>query len=118
MRVFICSPYSAPLPSTRAANVARSLVAAAQLIRKGHQPFAPLTAHYIDIVAATSGMPISYERWMEFSLAWLEVCHAVLVLGSSPGADREVARALELGIPVYDRIEDVPDASSASDVAD
>ena len=111
MRVFVCSPYSAPLPETRIRNVHRSLEAAVLLIQRGHQPFAPLVSHYIDRLASGLGVPIPYSRWMEWSLCWLATCDAVLVLGSSPGADREVARALELGIPVYDRVEDVPEAA-------
>lgn len=109
MRVFLASPYSAPLPATRMRNVHRSLEAAVALIHRGHEPFMPLVSHYIDQFATTSGRPISRDRWMEFCLSWLATCQAVLCLGPSPGVDQEVARALELGIPVYDRVEDVPE---------
>lgn len=115
MRIFVCSPYSAPLPETRIRNVHRSLEAAVLLIHKGHEPFAPLTSHYIDRLSHTLGTPITYERWMAWSLCWLAQCDAMLVLGASPGADREVARALELGIPVYDRVEDVPEVGNGHD---
>ena len=36
-----------------------------------------------------------YETWMEYDLAWLGACEALLRLpGHSPGADREVRYAL------------------------
>ncbi len=111
MRIFVCGPLSAPLPSTRALNVARALSASVELIRRGHEPFCPHAGHYMDIVAAGNGMPISYDRWMRWCAAWLPLCHAILFLGPSPGADRELAQALDLGLLIYDRVEDVPDAS-------
>jgi hypothetical protein len=41
-------------------------------------------------------------------LPWVSVADAVLRLpGTSPGADREVALALSLGIPVYYDIEEM-----------
>ena len=48
---------------------------------------------------------------MAISLAVTERCDAGLQIGRSPGADREIARLLELGRPVYQSLEDVPDPS-------
>ena len=43
-----------------------------------------------------------YERWLEYDMEWLTACDALVRLpGESKGADREVARAKELGIEVY-----------------
>ena len=43
---------------------------------------------------------------MALDRAWLECSDIVLRLpGESPGADREVAYALELGKPVYEGID-------------
>ncbi len=46
--------------------------------------------------------PEPYERWIEHGLAMVERCDGIYRLpGDSPGADREVAHAMGLGIPVY-----------------
>jgi hypothetical protein len=46
---------------------------------------------------------------MKQDFEWLKCCDAVLRLpGESTGADREVALAKELGIPVYYSIADIP----------
>jgi len=46
-------------------------------------------------------VPRGYEQWMAGDLAVLARCDVVVRLrGESPGADREEARARELGIPV------------------
>lgn len=46
--------------------------------------------------------PEPYEHWIEHGLAMVERCDGVYrIPGDSPGADREVAHAMELGIPVY-----------------
>lgn len=108
--MFIASAYSHPLPSVREMNVRRSLEAAVHLIHKGHEPFAPLLSHYTDLVATSMGQPVCYERWLQWTMSYLRACDAILVLGSSPGADRELIRAMELGLTVYERVEDVPEA--------
>jgi hypothetical protein len=39
---------------------------------------------------------------------WLELCDAVYrIEGASPGADREVRRAVEVGMPVYYSLEEL-----------
>ena len=48
---------------------------------------------------------------MPLSLALADRCDAILrAAGPSAGADREVERMRARGCPVYDSIDDVPDA--------
>lgn len=50
----------------------------------------------------THGKERSYEEWMEMCFAVLARCDLLVrIEGKSPGADREVAFAEEIGIPVY-----------------
>jgi hypothetical protein len=50
---------------------------------------------------------VSHETWLDMDLAWVAVADGVLRLpGESVGADKEVAFALEKGIPVFTSIED------------
>lgn len=70
----------------------------------GHTVFIPHLTHFWH-----KQIPHEYEFWMRQDFEWLKCCDAVLRLpGESSGADREVALALELGIPVYYSIFDIP----------
>lgn len=92
--VYVSGPYST---GDTILNVRRAIVAGTALRKAGFLPLIPhLTAfwHLVD--------PAEYEDWMELDLALVDHCQALVRLpGESPGADREVARAKEKGIPVY-----------------
>ena len=92
-KVYIASPYTIGDAIT---NVNRSIKAANQLLEKGYCPFLPLLYHFWHLVT-----PKKYEEWLELDMEWLKSCDIVVRLpGESSGADREVALAKELGIPV------------------
>ncbi len=79
------------------ANVRRAIEAADVLLSAGFCPFVPHLSFFWNIVC-----PRPYEDWLRLDLEWLACCEALVRLeGESSGADREVARAKELGIPVY-----------------
>ena len=93
--VFIAAPYDGS--GTQAQNVSRVLEIAAQLQDRGYVVYVPHLSHFADIVT-----PLPRSRWVTQSLAWLARSDVVLRLrGESPGADAEVARAHELGLPVF-----------------
>lgn len=103
LRVYIASPYTV---GRSVDNVRRSLEAADSLLEAGHFPYAPLLTHFWDMIS-----PKGYEDWMRLDLEWLAQCHAVVRLpGESKGADREEARAKELGLPVYHSVTEFLDA--------
>lgn len=54
-------------------------------------------------VATVEGNPeLTHADWLGICLAWVDVCDFVVRLpGESKGADMEVARAMERGIPVF-----------------
>lgn len=98
-RVPICFVYVAgPLsvgPWTQ--NVATAIRAAELLLSRGKVPFVPHLNVVWDLV-----YPHTHAEWLEWCLAWLERCDAVLRLpGESVGADMEAERAEELGLPVF-----------------
>jgi len=94
MRVYVAGPYTKPDP---AVNVRNAILVGARLLDAGHVPFIPHLAHFWHLVS-----PRPYEDWMQLDMAWIEVCEAMFrIPGESAGADREVARAKELGIPVF-----------------
>lgn len=92
--VYVASPYT---KGDVAVNVRNNLEAADQIARLGYVPFAPLLTHFWHLL-----FPHPYEFWCNQDNAWVEKCDVLLRLpGESSGADKEVALARSLGIPVY-----------------
>jgi len=106
MLIYIAGPLSADDPATKEAHLCNAMEAALEVREMGHAPLLPHLSEYLD---AHSRMmryaPIAYEDWLKVCMEQLEHCDALLFLGSSPGADRELARAKELGMPVYRSLE-------------
>lgn len=107
MRIFISGPYSKPShPREVQRNVSRAIVHGIWLMQKGHSVFIPHYSHYMHLHPACT---FEYEEYLRNDMAWLEVSQGVLRLpGESVGADKEVQRARELGIPVFYSLEEVP----------
>ena len=98
--VYVAGPYTKPNP---AHNVWRAVQAADALLALDFVPYVPHISQLWDTIS-----PKDYETWMKLDFAFIERCDAVLRLsGESPGADREVIRAKELGIPVANSIAEL-----------
>lgn len=93
-RIYIAGPIT---HGDQGDNVRRAIQAGHALIRAGHAPFIP---HLF--VFAHMHEPQAYETWMLIDFTFLSACDALLRLeGYSPGADRELAYAEALGLPVF-----------------
>lgn len=101
-RIYIAGPYSAKTVIERDDNVYRAIWAAKALIDAGHAPYCPHLSDYIERY-----FPHSYKTWMQVGDAFLRVCDGLLYIGSSPGADRERQRAIDLGIPIYESVKEI-----------
>jgi hypothetical protein len=100
MKVFISSPYSI---GDQAVNVNRQIICANELMDLGFTPFLPLLSHFQHLVH-----PRPYEDWINNDLDWLKSCDVLLRLpGESKGADMEVEKAKEYGIPVCNSIKEL-----------
>lgn len=111
MLIYVAGPYSAANDFDRSANVSHAMAAGKALMDKGHWPFVPHLNHYFDIWHELQyGHRLGSETYMQWDLAILHRCEALLFLASSPGADRELALARELRLPVFMGIEEVPPA--------
>lgn len=105
LRIYVAGPYSAPTSAQVEANVRKATLTAARVFSIGHHAFCPHAATHTVHQAA----PQDYEVWMAFDLSVLERwANAILVIGSSPGADRELLRARELGHAVFHSIDEIP----------
>lgn len=86
-------PYA---PVGTAARVAK------QLWQKGWLPFVPQLNSVWEMITGELEEGRGQEAWLEYDFQWVARCDALCRLaGASAGADREVALAKELGIPVF-----------------
>jgi hypothetical protein len=95
--VYCAGPYSAPDAERVQLNVERALDTGNRLLDAGLWPYVPHLSHYQHLRQSRH-----YEAWMALDLAVIRRMDALLRLpGASSGADREVALAREIGIPVF-----------------
>lgn len=101
-----------PITSDPMGNTRRAVAIATKLLRWGFAPFVPHLSVYWEMSAG----PIDYEAWLAYDFAVLARCDALIRMhGDSPGADREVAEAGRLGLPVFelDEYDEVSEAVQA-----
>lgn len=99
-RVYIAGPYT---KGDVALNVRNAFEAANQLADLGFAPFVPHATHFWHML-----FPRPYESWLEIDREFIPCCAAVLRLsGESGGADKEVALAQRLNIPVFTSISEL-----------
>lgn len=117
MLILIAGPYRSGTgddPAKMASNLRRLEAASWPLFKKGHIPMiGEWVALPIWHIAGgqTVGDALYNEILHPTAGRLIERCDAVLRLpGASKGADNDVRLATERGIPVYYRLEDVPDA--------
>ena len=92
--IYIAGPLS---KGDQAANIRIAIHHANLCLRYGLIPFLPHLTWFWHLVT-----PKEYEEWLSLDDAWLQKCDAVFrIAGESAGVDREVARARELGLPVF-----------------
>ncbi|NRP71287.1 hypothetical protein ILFOPFJJ_02171 [Ensifer psoraleae] len=115
MLILIAGPYRSGTgddPSKMAENLKRLEEPSYALFRAGH---VPMIGEWVALPVwhAAGGSRVGDELYEEIfhpvAGRLLALCDAVLRLpGESKGADNDVRIARERGIPVYDRLEDVP----------
>jgi hypothetical protein len=113
--ILIAGPYRSGTdddPARLAANLQALEEAAWPIFRAGH---VPMIGEWVALPvmrgAGSTGVgdPVSEQVLYPTAERLLQHCDAVLRLpGASAGADQDVRIARERGLPVYERIEDVP----------
>jgi hypothetical protein len=94
---------SGPVSSDPYGSVRQGIKAFDELRAKGHVPILPQLSVFQEIIS-----PRDYEDWMAYFDAIIERCDVLLRLeGISSGADREVARAMEMNKEIW--FEDGPE---------
>jgi len=113
--ILIAGPYRSGTdddPARLAANLRALEEAAWPVFRAGH---VPMIGEWVALPvmrgagSTAVGDPVSEQVLYPTAERLLQHCDAVLRLpGASTGADQDVRIARERGLPVYERIEDVP----------
>jgi len=106
-RVYIAGPYSADNVLDVLKNIGIGEDMGATLFSLGFAPFVPW--HDKDFILRRPMDDFSVENFYNYSLAWLEVSDAMLVLSgyeSSKGTVKEIEFAEERGIPVFYGLND------------
>ena len=101
-RIYVAGPYSADNVLDVLRNIGRGEKACARLFAAGYAPFCPW--HDKSYVTDNPDGEFTVKQFYDFSMAWLEVSDAVVLLPGwedSKGTLAEIERAKELGIPVY-----------------
>jgi hypothetical protein len=103
--IYVASPYTQGDP---ALNVKCQIDLFRELIGDNLvTPFIPLLSHYIQII-----YPLDYETWLQYDFEMISKCDGIFRINAelpnvdyyqheSSGADREIAYAKELNIPVF-----------------
>lgn len=112
MLIAVAGPYSAPTAAERQANLDAMNRAAAEVMRRGHIP----------VIGVNAALPVvdaldpddRYGALMAISLGVVGCCDALLLIGESPGANKERDLIASKGRPVYLSIDDIPLAGSSS----
>jgi hypothetical protein len=115
LMILIAGPYRSGTgddPALLAANLNALEEVAWPIFRAGH---VPMIGEWVALPvmrgAGSTGVgdPVSEEVLYPTAERLLQHCDAVLRLpGASTGADQDVRIARERGLPVYERVEDIP----------
>ena len=110
MLIAVAGPYSAATHEQRQRNFDLLNEAAAAIFKLGHIPLIGVNAA-LPIVEYLDAESERYEAMMTISLALVDKCDAILMIGNSPGVKRELDLVKAKGLPVYENVNDVPAAS-------
>ena len=111
MLIAVAGPYSAATEEERRRNLEAMNRAAAGVLTRGHVP----------VIGVNAALPVlqwlgpeadRYETMMAISLALVDKCEAILIIGESPGVNRERDLVRSKGLPVYTDIGEIPSASA------
>lgn len=108
-RVYVAGAYSADNILQVLTNMRRGMKVAKDVLLAGYAPFTPWHDFHHTLML-DPGEELFVHCYHDFSLAWLEVSDAmILVPGyeNSKGTAVEIARAKELGIPVFNNLEEL-----------
>lgn len=106
MLIAVAGPYTAGTEKEKEINLRAMNIAAAEVYRKGHIPVIGVNASLF--VADELTEQDRKKVISDISFAIVERCDAILIIGSSPGADHEKMLLEKKGLPVFYSTEEIP----------
>jgi hypothetical protein len=108
--IYVAGPYTAPTEEGQLANTETAMRAGYEILRRGHWPVIPHLNHFFDVwVDRDYGEKLPPQTYYDWDKELLDRCDALLFLASSFGADRELERAISLGIHIYESLNQIPE---------
>lgn len=113
-RIYVAGKYSDDNVLGILGNISRGIQLCKDLFLMGHAPFCPWLDHqYVLQMTDNERAALTVKQFHDYSMAWLEVSDCVLVIPegieNSKGVQAEIARAKEIGLPVYYSVEEMRD---------
>jgi len=108
LKIYVAGPYTTNDEAQIDLNVRRTIDIGLALWKKGHFPYIPHLTHFVDLRARETGVKMKWEDYIEWDRAWLELCDALLFIGSSKGANIELEYAKKLGKTIYYDVRSIP----------
>lgn len=108
-RVYVAGAYSANNVISVLDNMRRGIRLSTEVLLAGYAPFSPWLDYQFQLMLR-SGEKLTIEHYYNYSIAWLVVSNAVLVVPGSEnsnGTQNEIQIAEELDIPVFYSLEDL-----------
>lgn len=107
MLIAVAGPYSAETAEQRRKNLDALNKTAALVLKRGHIPVIGVNAA-LPVVEWMEAEADHYEAIMAISLALVDQCDAILIIGESRGVDRERDLIRLKGLPIYYDISELP----------
>lgn len=101
-RIYVAGPINTAGQLPLLHNMRRGMELSLKVLLSGFAPFTPW--HDYHHILLDHKEQLSLQNMYEYSLAWLEVSDAIIVLPNSEnskGTQAEIKRAKELGLPVF-----------------
>jgi hypothetical protein len=102
-RIYVAGSYNAGNVIGVLDNMRRGMEMSKRVLLAGYAPFVPWFDYHFQLMLKDDET-LSIEDYHRYSMAWLEVSDAVMVVklrAKSVGTQAEINRATELKIPVY-----------------
>lgn len=90
-------------------NMRNGMRLSTEVMLAGYAPFVPWFDFHFQLMIR-EGESISLQQYYDYSLAWMEVSDAVLLVPgweSSKGTMKEMDRAMQLNIPIYNSLDNL-----------
>lgn len=97
IRIYVAGPLTSS--GEPEVNVKNAINYADEIMKAGGYPFVPHLSLYWHRM---NGAEHTYDTWMDYDYAWIDVCDAMMVVpGQSHGVDLEIAYCEEHGILIF-----------------